>query len=234
MTGPGRKLLTRSTPAMGLIVLRVDETIEPEFRAYVPTEKARLHITRIHSGDDLNPKSIAQMEDRLTEAAALLPQAAGFDVVSYACTSGTALLGTQTVEKLVHAGISTRQVTNPLSAAIAQFRHLELHRIGIVSPYVSTVAEALSAAFTAQGFEVPASLSLDESDEATVARIHPNVTADAARRLAGSADLDGVFLSCTNLNTSDILPSLTAELKMPVLSSNQALAWHMCELCKMS
>ncbi|MEM8872399.1 MAG: Asp/Glu racemase [Pseudomonadota bacterium] len=232
MTGSTDPLSIRTTPALGLIVLRVDETIEDEFRGFIPRHQARVHISRIHSGDDLTPESIARMETRLTEAASLLPPAANFDVVAYACTSGTAVLGAETVERLVLAGVRTRAVTNPLTAAVEQIRHLGLGRIGIVSPYVSTVAEALSAAFEANGVQVASSLTLEESDEATVARIEPAVTADAARRLAAKSDIDGVFLSCTNLKTAAILDGLASELSVPVLSSNRALAWHMTALTK--
>lgn len=220
-----------ATPAIGLIVLRVDETIEHEFRQFLPAETARLHVTRIDSGDDLTPDSIARMEARLTDTAALLPAAADFDVVAYACTSGTALLGADTVDRLIRAGIPTRAVTNPLTAALAQMRVLNLKRIGIVSPYVASVAEGLTHAFEAGGMTVVDSLSLNESDEARVARIGPDITADAVRALAGRSDMDGLFLSCTNLNTADILDVLDAELGLPVLSSNHALAWHMKRLC---
>lgn len=221
-------------PAMGLIVLRVDETIEHEFRGFIPADMARLHVTRINSGDDLTPDSIARMETGLTDAASLLPAAADFDVVAYACTSGTALLGADNVARLVSQGIPTRAVTNPLSAAVAQIRHLGLNRVGIVSPYVATVADALAKAFEKQDVAVAASLSLDEQNEAAVARIDPGVTAEAARHLAAQSDIDGIFLSCTNLNTADILAPLAQELGRPVLSSNHALAWHMKHLCGMS
>lgn len=221
-------------PAMGLIVLRVDETIEHEFRSFIPADMARLHVTRINSGDDLTPDSIARMETGLTDAASLLPAAADFDVVAYACTSGTALLGADNVARLVSQGIPTRAVTNPLSAAVAQIRHLGLNRVGIVSPYVATVADALAKAFEKQDVAVAASLSLDEQNEAAVARIDPGVTAKAARHLAAQSDIDGIFLSCTNLNTADILAPLAQELGRPVLSSNHALAWHMKHLCGMS
>ncbi|MEM9199786.1 MAG: Asp/Glu racemase [Pseudomonadota bacterium] len=218
-------------PAMGLIVLRVDETIEHEFRSLIPADRARLYVTRVQSGDDLTPDSIAQMAPRLIEAASLLPRAADFDVIGYACTSATALLGAETVAGLVADGVPTRAVTNPLSAAAAQIRSLGLERIGLVSPYMAQVADGLCAAFEALGVGIAARHSLEESNEAAVARIDPNVTADAARRLVQKGAVDGVFLSCTNLNTLSILGPLADELGLPVLSSNAALAWHMQSLC---
>lgn len=226
------RLTERARPAMGLIVLRVDETIEQEFRRYFAPEDARLHITRLPSGDDLTPDSIAGMETDLSAAAALLPPAAGFDVVGYACTSGTAQIGAEKVRALVAAGTRIRHVTNPLTAALAAFDEFGTKRVGIVSPYIPSVADSVRQAFAAQGILVPDVLSFGEEVEARVARIDPQSIADAARALARRCDLDAVFLSCTNLRTYDIAPDLEAELGLPVLSSNRALAWHMSRLAK--
>ena len=217
-------------PAMGLIVLQVDETIEHEFHRSIPPEVARLHVSRVPSGDDLTPASIAAMEQNLTAAAALLPPAAHFDVVGYACTSGTAQIGADRVRDLITAGTSTRAVTDPLTAALAALKERGAKRVGIVSPYLATVAEPLRRAFVDRGIDVPDMLSFGEEVEARVARIDPRSIAEAARALASGTDLDAIFLSCTNLRTQDILADLESELEIPVLSSNQALAWHMSRL----
>ena len=52
----------------------------------------------------------------------------------------------------------------------------------------------------------------------------------AAKTLAQEAVVDGIFLSCTNLRTMDLICPLEAELGMPVLSSNLVLAWHLTQL----
>jgi maleate isomerase len=218
-----------SLPRLGLIVLQVDETIEQDFRHLFSPQTTKLHISRIPSGAELTPDSIAQMETALPAAASLLPS--GLDVVGYACTSGTTLIGAQRVRDLISPATQSRHVTDPLTAALAQCHALGLGRIGIVSPYIASVAAPIRAAFEAKGIAVPATLSFGEDVEAKVARIAPASIADAARALARQTPLDGLFLSCTNLRTRDILDPLTQELGLPVLSSNQCLAWHMAELC---
>lgn len=234
MSGFAYRLRAPETPALGLIVLRVDETVEPEFRHSIPPNKARLYVSRIPSGDDLTPDSIAAMESGLKTAAGLLPEAAGFDVVGYACTSASARIGADRVHKMIRAGVATKAVTDPLSAALAYIRDLGLSRVGIVSPYVDSVAAPLRDAFCAAGIEVPDMLSFGEKTEARVARIDPASIRDAARALAGRAALDGLFLSCTNLRTQMILGPLQGELGLPVLSSNQVLAWHMSKIAGIS
>lgn len=217
-----------SLPRLGLIVLQVDETIEQEFRHLFTPDRGRLFVSRIPSGAELTPDTIATMATTLPAAARLLP--GPLDVVGYACTSGTTLIGAARVRELIARTVAARTVTDPLSAAIAQCRTLGLRRIGIVSPYIGSVAEPIRAAFEDAGIAVPASLSFGEDVEARVARIAPASIAEAAREVARRAALDGIFLSCTNLRTLKVLGPLSRELGISVLSSNQCLAWHMATL----
>ena len=72
--------------------------------------------------------------------------------------------------------------------------------------------------------------SIELNDDFTVARISQQSVLDAVLK-AGSSDLcDGVFVSCTSLRTLDILSHAEGMLGKPVVSSNQALAWHMMRL----
>lgn len=228
MTGFPYLLQQDARLRMGLIVLQVDETIEQDFRRLFAPDAAQLHVSRVPSGAELTPATIAGMEATLPAAASLLP--GPFDVVGYACTSGTTLIGAARVRQLVGQATRTRAVTDPLTAALDRCHGLGLRRIGIVSPYIESVAGPIRAAFEAAGVAVPDTLSFGEEVEARVARIAPASIAEAARAIARRTALDGVFLSCTNLRTLDILAPLSRELGMPVLSSNRCLAWHMATL----
>ena len=103
-----------------------------------------------------------------------------------------------------------------------------------MSPYIETVAEPIRQAFAARGFAVPATLSFGEKVEARVARIDPASIHEAALQVGRQGNVDAVFLSCTNLRTLDIIADLEDALGIPVISSNQALAWHMARLCPAS
>ncbi len=229
MTDMSYRLVDDKAARLGLIVLRVDETIEADFRAYFPSDTARLFVTRVNAGDHLTPETIAAMETGLAGAAGLLPRRA-FDVVGYGCTSGAALIGASAVAEAVAAGAETGAVTEPLSALLAALQALGLRRIAVVSPYIPSVAAPLAAALTARGVTVADTVSFGEKVEARVARIDPGSVMDAARGLVARTPVDAVFLSCTNLRVRDSLAPLEAELGVPVLSSNQVLAWHMARL----
>jgi len=232
MQAPGYRLTgpigTKAT--IGLIVLQVDETIEQDFRRLYSDPGVALYVSRISSGADLTPDTIAEMEAALPRAAGLLPPAAQFDVVGYGCTSGTTLIGAERVAGLVAANANTGAVTDPLSAGFAALAALGAGSVAIVSPYVAAVADPIRAAFEARGFAVPATQAFGEKIEARVARIDPRSIAGAAMEVGCVPGVEAVFLSCTNLRTLDIIDDLEDRLGLPVVSSNQALAWHMARL----
>jgi len=225
LTGP---IGSRST--LGMVVLQTDETIEHDFRRIFVDPDLALYISRIPSGDTLNPDSIADMEIALPHAASLLPPAATFDVVGYACTSGTTLIGADRVAELVQSTVETRNVANPLTAALSAMKALNVGSVGLVTPYIDVVAQQIRTAFEGAGFNVPSTVSFGEEVEARVARIDPMSIAEAATEVARGPGVEAVFLSCTNLRTLDIIDDLEQKLGMPVVSSNQAMAWHMAQL----
>jgi len=218
-----------SRATLGLIVLQSDETIEQDFRRIFRADDIAFYVSRVPSGAKVTTGTLGAMQAELPRAAGLLPPSLDYGAIGYACTSGATVIGPDRVAALIGGACDVKAVTNPLSATLAAFAALGVRRIGLVSPYIASVSEPLRRAFAAAGFDVPASVSFDEREEARVARIDPASIRDAARAV-GQGDVDAVFLSCTNLRTLDILDGLEAELGKPVISSNQALAWHMAQL----
>lgn len=215
---------------LGLIILRVDETVESDFRRLLPAPDLRLHHTRIPSAPEVTPDTLPHMAATLTAAAALLPDTAGLDVVGYACTSGATVLGEETVARLVNEAHPGVAVTNPLSALKAACRALGVTRLGLVSPYVAAVSQSLRENLTADGIAVTAFGSFDQREERQVARITPASILQALLTVGRADDCDAVFAACTNLRALDVLAEAEQRLGRPVMSSNQVLAWHMLGL----
>ncbi|WP_300034751.1 aspartate/glutamate racemase family protein [uncultured Roseobacter sp.] len=211
---------------LGLVVLQTDETVEQDFRRLFRADDTALYVTRIPSGADVTPDTLRAMQKALPEATRLLPAAAEFDCVSYCCTSGATLIGPDNVARIVRENASVRAVTDPLTASRAACKAVGAEKLAIVSPYIAAVAAPISDAFSEAGFKVTGALSFGEEIEARVARIDPASIHTAALSAGESSDCDAVFLSCTNLRTLDIIDDLEERLGKPVISSNQALAWH--------
>jgi maleate isomerase len=216
-------------PCLGLIVLQTDETIEQDFRRLLPAS-ARLYVSRVPSGLEVTRETLGAMEAHIPAAAGLLPEPISFDAIGYGCTSGTSVIGTARVGELVRQGARTEAVTEPVSALLAASAALGVRRLAFLSPYVEAVSAGLCDVLRDNGLEIPVFGSFNTAEEAKVARIAgPSIVA-AASQLAGTAEVDAIFLSCTNLRTLDVIAEIERIIGKPVLSSNQVLAWHMCRL----
>ncbi|WP_415403974.1 Asp/Glu racemase [Tateyamaria sp. SN3-11] len=223
--------LTDTRAKLGLIALQADRTVEDDFRRLMPVDVSLL-VSRVPSGLDVTSDSLAEMEAHLSNAARLFPVGHGFDVIGYGCTSGTAQIGAGAIAAQVQAGAEAKAVTEPVSALTAACAALGLSRIAILSPYVASVSDRLRAVLDTAGIATPAFGSFDEASEAAVAHIHAASIRDAAMGVMAGADVQGLFLSCTNLRTLDVIAPLQDALGVPVLSSNLVLAWHMLRLAR--
>lgn len=224
-------LAPNDAPPVGLIVLQTDETIERDMRRLLGD--APLYVTRVPSAPVVTSETLQQMANEISGAASLLPQAAEFSAIGYGCTSGTAQIGPNQISDLVKAGTATQGVTEPVSALIAACNHLGIKRLAFLSPYIAEVSGRLRNVLADADVQTPVFGSFAEELEEKVVRIDGPSIINAARDLCADAQVDGLFLSCTNLRTLDVVAPLEAELDIPVLSSNLVLGWHMAQLAGM-
>lgn len=188
---------------------------------------AEFMVSRVPSDAEVSSDTLAAMEAHLSTAASLFPPGVQFDAIGYGCTSGTAQIGAATVAQRIREGAEAAAITEPLSSLVAACAHLGLKRLALLSPYVAQVSGRLQQALTREGIETLVFGSFDVATEATVVRISKASIEAAAEALMQDAEVDGLFLSCTNLRALDVISVLEERLGKPVLSSNQVLAWHM-------
>lgn len=219
-----------AAPPMGLIVLQADETIEPEMTRYFAGHPSPLYVSRVPSGREVTNHTLTGMAQVLTSAASLLPDARDYAVVGYGCTSGTAVIGSDGIAGFIRAGCRARAVTEPLTATIAACADKGIARLALLSPYIEEVNSPVIEAFAKAGIEFRAVATFDEKVEARVVRIAARSVIEAACAVGGGPDIEGVFISCTNLRTFEVLDPIARRLGKPAMSSNAALAWHMRRL----
>ncbi|MCP5089126.1 MAG: Asp/Glu racemase [Rhodobacteraceae bacterium] len=215
---------------IGLIVLKTDQTIEHELAQLLRGKGVALYHSRIPNAMEVTPDTLRQMEHDLPLAASLLPKQFGFDAIGYACTSGATMIGEDRVDQIiqnVHPGTKT---TNPITACKAALAALGLRQIALVTPYAPSVTLGMQANLQAAGFETGAVASFNQSDDFTVARISSQSILEAVLSIGSHSDCDGVFVSCTSLRTVAMINKAERQLGKPVVSSNQALAWHLMRL----
>ena len=214
--------------SLGLIVLKSDETIEQEFRSIIDNDISLLH-SRIPCHPKVTPETLSQMEIDLPTAAELLPTTARYDVIGYACTSASTIIGTDKVKSLIQSKHTDTQVTDPIDSVIKAMKKLNCKKIAFVSPYSATVTEVLKNYLEKKGFEITNIICFEEDNDSVVAKISEHDTLRAIVDVNNSSN-EAVFASCTNLKTFNIINEAESIIKKPVISSNLALAWNMLDI----
>ena len=220
--------------ALGIIVLQSDETLEAEFRTIFNVNGVALFHTRIPMMPEVTPTTLQQMHSDLPQAASLLPTARPLDVVGFGCTSGATVIGADNVATAVQSKHPGAKVTDPITAVMAACRHLGVSQIGLVTPYIAEVSAAMRTLLEKNQINVVEFGSFEQVEDAVVARITPSSIFDAICEVGKAENIDAVFASCTSLQSFDIIEDAEAEIGKPVITSNQALAWHMVELAGLS
>jgi len=219
-----------SRATLGVIVLETDETLEPEFARMMAMDGIALYHSRIPMVSDIRPETLGRMQRDLPASVQLLPASLDFDVIGYGCTSGAAVIGSDNIARAVQSVFPNAQVTDPLAAIIAAAQALGARRLGFITPYLPEVSQQMRLALEQTGFEIAAFGSFEESDDRVVARITEKAIIAAASHVADQASCDAMVISCTNLRCLRIIPEIEARIGIPVISSNQALGWHMLRL----
>lgn len=213
---------------IGLIALATDNNSEDDLRAMLPPD-ARLFTTRVSNANPVTADNLVAMREKLPEAAATLVPGTRLDAVIYGCTSATAIIGEAEVTRLVRAGRGDTQVTTPLGAVRASLAALTASRVALLTPYRPPVTQAIVDWLRREGMEVVRVGCMGLEDDVEMAALAPADIVRAGLSVATDG-ADALFVSCTALPASQFVADLEAGAGMPVIASNQALAWHAMRL----
>lgn len=213
---------------IGVVALATDYNLETDLRRYVPTG-VEVFTNRVENANPVTLETLRAMAPDLTRAARGILPGTGVDAVIYGCTSGTAAIGQENVEAAIQVSLPGVPVTNPLHAACAALDHMGARKISLLTPYFREVNDTLVAAFSERGVTVNLVGSFENGNDTAVAEIPTAAIVDAACRI-DEPEADALFISCTSFRTAQAIPILEDKLGKPVLSSNQALAWHALKL----
>jgi len=183
-----------------------------------------LHTARLRLAGSTREELLA-MTERVEEGASLLADA-GVDLIAFHCTAVSTFDPTMG-ESLKQRIESTtgKPATTTAEALIAAFRALGARRIVLVSPYLAEVNKREEAFFAHHQIAVVREIGLNLEDGAAFANVEPGEwyrLTLANRR----DDADAYFLSCTTIRSTPVIAVLERDLGKPVVTSNQALAWH--------
>lgn len=215
---------------VGLVVLATDHTSEGDYARLVAGPEIGVYVNRVPYANPITPASLRAMQPDLTAAAALILPDEPLDVISYACTSASVVIGDAEVAAALRAAKPGAQVVTPPKAAVAGLAALGATRLAVLTPYTFETTRAMAGYFAGAGLELTRVTCLDMEDDREMARID-RASLVAAAREAMTDDAEALFISCTALRSAAAVAEIEAALGKPVVTSNQAAAWMCLRLC---
>jgi len=213
---------------IGLIVPSSNTTMESEFNRMKP-EGVSVHTARMRL-IEATPDALIKMAEDAHRAAELLATA-DVDVIIYGCTTGSLVKGVEWEEGLrreIEESTGIKTVTTA-GAVVDALRALGIKRLCVATPYIKELDELEVRFLSELGFEVLAIKGLGLKRNTEIGSQPPWVSYRLTRE-AYRDEADGIFISCTNFRTIEIIERLEAEYGKPVVTSNQASMWAAMKL----
>lgn len=213
---------------IGLMVPSGNQVCEAELHAMMPPGVA-VHVTRLELRGS-SEEELLRMIEGLEAAARLLADACPA-LLAFHCTAVSTfapeMAGGITARITAATGLPATGTAEAILAALAALR---ARRLLLVTPYIAPVHEREVAFLSAHSIETIGSAMMGVNTNAEMALIPPDHIA-AAVRAARTDDADACFISCTAIRSAGLIALLEAELGMPVITSNQVMAWHALRRC---
>lgn len=211
---------------LGLLIPAVNVVMETDFARWAPPGVTS-HATRVGRS-----KLVSTLDSELDtlnnsyEAVSLLIPAQP-DLLLFGCTSATVARGAG-VDLEIGRELSRRAGGIPCittaTAMVLAMRALGMKRIAMATPYVHEIDEVEVRFLEGYGFEVVRAEGLGIVNSLEIPRVSPEQIYHYGRKVC-VPEADGIFISCTNFRSGEVLDVLERDLGKPVVTSNQASLW---------
>jgi maleate isomerase len=208
----------------GLLVPSGNSVAEPEIRAMLPRGVSML-VTRLALRGS-SPAELMGMLDQLEAASRLLADAE-VDCIAFHCTAVSTfapeLAGN--IRERIQSASGIRCLTTA-DAILEGLRRLNAKTVSLLTPYIDAVHEREVAFLTENGFAIKGSANLGINTNTEMARFGPERLLDWAGRNV-DCNADACLISCTAIKSAPVIAQLEKASGLPVLTSNQSMAWHL-------
>lgn len=216
---------------VGIIVPSSNTTVEIEFPKVLSKAEdvfISTHFSRIKL-DNVTIDCLAKMEKETERAASELSSIIP-DIVIYACTTGSLFkhpMHHKEIEERIY-NITKTPVVVTSGAVISSLHKLKMKDIVLVTPYIDEVNKKEVEFLTYHGINVIKVYGMNILKNTEIGKVSPDVVYEFVinNLKEVKVDFDGIFISCTNLRTFDIISKLEEKIGKPVISSNSATLWE--------
>lgn len=209
---------------LGVLLPSGNTIAEPELRAMLPPAIG-MHVTRL----PLRGSSESELLGMITnlEPAAKLLADAQVDAIGFHCTAVSTFAPNLAgeINRRIAAATGARAFATA-DAILAAVGCLRAQRLLLVTPYLQVVHQREVDYLHASGLTVAGGDWMDIDTNNEMGRLAPAAIAGCVRRAAHGVQADACFISCTAIRSAGLIAPLEAELGMPVITSNQVMAWY--------
>ncbi len=213
---------------LGFVLLATEQTVQDDVYTLRPPGVG-VHFARAAIADSITTETLAAQADLLAPCAASLLPDGSLDVVSYACTSGSLVIGETRVFAELSKGAPKAKTSSIITGVIQALTAFQAKSIVVATPYLDEVNAAEQAYLEQAGFTVQAIAGLNLEKDSDMVRVAPDFIQDFALSL-DQPDADAIFISCGALRSLDVVEAIESIASKPVICSNQAMMWHALRL----
>ena len=230
-TKPNEKLFDKGRHArakIGFVLLATEQTIEDDMFQLRP-EGVGVHFARAAIPDSITVESLTRHAGDLARAAETILPDGSLDVICYACTSGSLVIGEENVFAELRKGAPKAEPTSIITAVLNALRTFGATRVAVATPYLDEINQQEADYMAAAGFEITNIQGLNLEKDSDMIRVRPEFLAEFAASV-DTPDADALFISCGALRSLDIIEALEQKVGKPIICSNQAMMWDV--LCR--
>ncbi len=213
---------------IGYVLLATEQTIEDDVMRLRP-DGVGMHFARAAIPDSITSETLLAQKELLAPAAASLLPDGSLDVVCYACTSGSLVIGQDRVHAELNKGAPNAKATSLITGVIRALNAVGAKKLAVGTPYLTEVNDRETAYLEEAGFEVLSMTGLNLEKDSDMVRVSPAFLFDYAVSL-DRPDADAVFISCGALRMLDVVDDIEQRIGKPVIASNQAMIWDTLRL----
>ncbi|WP_371225450.1 arylmalonate decarboxylase [Roseovarius sp. 2305UL8-3] len=208
---------------VGFVLLATEQTIEDDMFTLMP-DGVGVHFARAPIPDSITVASLARQAEELAPAAATLLPDGSLDVVCYACTSGSLVIGEERVLAELRKGAPAAVPTSLITSVLRALDTIGAKRVAVATPYLNEINQQEAEYMAKAGFEIVNIEGLNLEKDSDMIRVRPDFIAEFAAQV-DRPEADALFISCGALRSIDIVDALEQKLGKSVICSNQAMAW---------
>lgn len=207
---------------VGVLVPSSNTVVEKDFST-TPDARYSVHTARMYLAETTAAKEREMLSEHAPRGARDLASAK-CDVLVFACTSAGALLGIDGEAQLIkELGEITGTPVISTNEAVAQRIHdIGAKKVAVFTAYVPELNKQIKQTLQDRGVVVTQIEGMGITDNFAIAEVDPQQIVDFVRSKITSNEHDAIFISCTNLPAIGAIEQLSAEFKVPVITSNSA------------